>query len=99
MKSILDWPKQKKSQPRLSAELDQTTDDNEYTIEMSCGADMPDLPGTRGAEREVVMPDIYGEKHEATEPPLKILDPNSPDIDKSTGFDPYDTVVLHEKKG
>jgi hypothetical protein len=52
-----------------------------------------------GAEREVVMPDIYGEKHELTEPPVKTLDPTSPDIDVSTGFDPYDTVVLHEKQG
>jgi hypothetical protein len=58
-----------------------------------------DDSGTRGAEREVVMPDIYGEKHEATKPHLKILDPTSPEIDESTGFDPYDTVVLHEKQG
>ena len=58
-----------------------------------------DDSGTRSAEREVVMPDIYGEKHEATKPHLKILDPTSPDIDVSTGFDPYDTVVLHNKKG
>ena len=52
-----------------------------------------------GAEREVVMPDIYAEKHELTEPPVKALGPTSPDIDVSTGFDPYDTVVLHEKQG
>ena len=49
------------------------------------------------------MPDIYGEKIDAgervdvTEPLLKILDPSSPDIDKSTGFNPYDTAVLKEK--
>ena len=49
--------------------------------------------------QEVVMPDIYGEKHETTEPLLKVLDPTSPDIDKSAGFDPYDTVVLHEDQG
>ena len=58
-----------------------------------------DDSGTRSDEREVVMPDIYAEKHEATKPHLKILDPTSPDIDVSTGFDPYDTVVLHEKQG
>ena len=52
-----------------------------------------------GAEREVVMPDIYAERHELTEPPVTTLDPTSPDIDLSTGFDPYDTVVLHEKQG
>ena len=50
-------------------------------------------------QQEVAMPDIYGEQQEATEPHLKILDPTSPDIDESTGFDPYDTVILHEKQG
>ncbi len=49
--------------------------------------------------REPVMPDIYREDHAATEPALKILDSTSPDIDESPGFDPYDTVVLHEKHG
>ncbi len=82
MKLNLDWLKEKKSQPTVSAELGQFTGD---------------IDG--GAEREVVMPDIYAEKHELTEPPVKILDPTSPDIDVSTGFDPYDTVVLHEKQG
>ena len=53
----------------------------------------------RAPQQEVVMPDIYGEQIEATEPLLKILNPTSPDIDESTGFDPYDTVVLHEKQG
>lgn len=53
----------------------------------------------RAPQQKVVMPDIYGEQHEATEPLLKIVDPTSPDIDKSAGFDPYDTVVLHEKQG
>jgi len=45
----------------------------------------------------VVMPDIYAEKHAATQPLLKILDPNSPDIDSSTGFNPYDTAVFLKK--
>jgi len=45
------------------------------------------------------MPGIYVGQDEATEPTLKILDPISPDIDESTGFDPYDTAVLHENQG
>ena len=49
--------------------------------------------------QEVVMPDIYGEAHENTQPIIKVLDPTASDIDESTGFDPYDTVVLHEKQG
>jgi hypothetical protein len=53
----------------------------------------------RAPLQEVVMPDIYGEAHEDTQPLIKILDPTSPDTEESTGFDPYDTVVLHEKQG
>lgn len=37
--------------------------------------------------------------HVPTVPDLQILDQSSPGIDKSTGFNPYDTVVLHEKQG
>ena len=48
---------------------------------------------------DLVMPDIYTVKRVDTVPHLKILDLSSPDIDNSTGFDPYDTVVLHEKQG
>ncbi len=84
MKRILDWLKEKKPRSTVSAEPDQTTDDNddkEYTI------------------RESVMPDIYREDHETSEPVLKIPDSTSPDINESPGFDPYDTVVLHEKHG
>ena len=49
------------------------------------------------SEQDVVMPDIYAEKHAATQPLLKILDPNSPDIDSSNGFNPYDTAVFLKK--
>lgn len=59
----------------------------------------PTVSAVPDQAQEVVMPDIYAEKHEATEPLLKVLDPTSPDIDKSAGFDPYDTVVLHEDQG
>lgn len=43
------------------------------------------------------MPDIYGKKHDASEPLLNILDASSSDIDKSAGFDPRDTAVLRKK--
>ncbi len=46
---------------------------------------------------DVVMPDIYGENSDDTEPLLNILDPSSPDTDDSTGFNPYDTAVLQKK--
>ncbi len=46
---------------------------------------------------DVVMPDIYGENDDDTQPLLNILDPSSPDTDDSTGFNPYDTAVLQKK--
>ncbi len=46
---------------------------------------------------DVVMPDIYADEQVATVWGIKILDPSSPDIDKSTGFNPYDTAVLQKK--
>ncbi len=45
---------------------------------------------------DVLMPDIYGENNDDTEPLLDILDTSSPD-DESTGFNPYDTAVLQKK--
>lgn len=46
---------------------------------------------------DVVMPDIYGENDDDTEPLLNVLDPSSQDTDGSTEFNPYDTAVLHKK--
>ena len=46
---------------------------------------------------DLVMPDIYADEHVATAPHLKVIDLSSPDIDKSTGFNPYDTAVLRKK--
>lgn len=46
---------------------------------------------------DLVMPDIYTVKHVETVPDLKIIDLSSPDIDKSTGLNPYDTAVLRKK--
>ncbi|MDA0994929.1 MAG: hypothetical protein O3A13_15020 [Proteobacteria bacterium] len=72
---------------------------DDYTVEMSCGAELSGRVESGGPGKNVLMPDIYGDRHDATEPLLKILDQSSPDVDISTGFNPYDTVVLHEKPG
>ena len=49
------------------------------------------------AVEDLVMPDIYAVEHVDTVPVLKIIDLSSPDIDKTTGFNPYDTAVLRKK--
>lgn len=46
---------------------------------------------------DLVMPDIYAVEHVDTVPVLKVIDLSSPDIDESTGFNPYDTAVLRKK--
>ena len=47
---------------------------------------------------DLVTPDIYADEHVATVPDLKPLVPSSPGIDKSAGFNPYDTGVYQKKK-
>ena len=46
---------------------------------------------------DLLTPDIYADEHVATVPDLRTLVPSSPDIDKSAGFNPYDTGVLQKK--
>ncbi len=46
---------------------------------------------------DLVTPDIYADEHVATVPDLRTLVPSSPDIDKSEGFNPYDTAVFQKK--
>ena len=43
------------------------------------------------------MPDIYADEHDVPAPDRKFLDPSSPDADKTTGFNPYDTAKMHKK--
>jgi hypothetical protein len=45
---------------------------------------------------DLELPDIYADTSSATAAHLKIIDISSPDIDKSTGFNPYDTAVLRK---
>ncbi len=56
-----------------------------------------------GPGKNVLMPDIYAEEFGVKETPLEIVDESSPDIDessgidKSAGFNPYDTGTLYKK--
>jgi hypothetical protein len=43
------------------------------------------------------LPDIYADDHGSPTPSRKFLDPSSPDADKTTGFNPYDTAGMHKK--
>ncbi len=84
MKRIFSWLERKFSRPTAPIASDRPPD----TVQVSAGIEMPDIYGEKIDA---------GERIDVTEPLLKILDPSSPDIDKSTGFNPYDTAVLREK--
>ncbi len=69
----------------------------DYAVEVGFDAELPGRGDTQEPGPSVLMPDIYAEKPVSTDPKLEILDRSSPDAVKSTGFDPYDTIVLHKK--
>jgi hypothetical protein len=52
-----------------------------------------DQPSKPVSEADLVTPDIYAEVKTTAE----ILNLSSPDSDKKTGFNPYDTARLHKK--
>jgi hypothetical protein len=59
--------------------------------------DVTEQPSKPLTVEDLVMPDIYSVEHVETVPNLKVIDLSSPDIDKSSGFNPYDTAVLRKK--
>ncbi len=64
----------------------------------SINADELDLPkDLQDLVNDAPMPDIYADDHGSPAPSRKFLDPSSPDADKTTGFNPYDTVKMHKK--
>ncbi len=60
-------------------------------------SDVAEQPSKPVSVEDLVMPDIYADKPANTVPLLRVIDLSSPDIDKSTGFNPYDTAILREK--
>ena len=52
-----------------------------------------------GSGKNAEMPDIYAEKRAVEETSIEVApsDVESPDIDYSRGFDPYDTGILYKK--
>ena len=84
------------SSSTVGVESDDLVNDD-YEVETAFDAEMNGRIESLGPGKNILMPDIYGNEHVATVPDLKILDLSSPDIDESTGFNPYDTAVLRKK--
>jgi len=96
MKRMLAWLGTKLS--RWGAEADEPSDPESVGpgIDESTG-DAANETHFELRETNAPMPDIYADEHDAPEPARKFLDPSSPDADKTTGFNPYDTARMHKK--
>ncbi len=103
MKDIPKWLAERLCQLKKPVESDQPNDDesvspdSEGRGEISLSAEVAGWMDNHEAEKNVVMPDIYSEAHDATVPQLKLLDLDLTDLDESTGFNPYDTAVFQKK--
>ena len=65
---------------------------------VSVKPDELDLPkDMQDRVNDAPIPDIYADDHCSPAPSRKFLDPSSPDADKTTGFNPYDTAKMHKK--
>ena len=71
---------------------------NEPSNPESVKPDELDLPKEmQDLVRDAPIPDIYADDHGSPAPSRNFLDPSSPDADKTTGFNPYDTSEMHKK--
>ncbi len=96
MKRMIAWLETKLS--RWGAGADEPSDPESVGpgVDGSTGAAANETHYEPG-ETNAPMPDIYADEHDAPAPDRKFLDPSSPDADKTTGFNPYDTASLYKK--
>ena len=89
MKQIISWLQAKLSR---SKSIDPPSESESVNPnELDLPREMQDLVN------DAPMPDIYADDHGSPAPSRKFLDPSSPDADKTTGFNPYDTAKIHKK--
>ena len=102
MKRIVRWLETKLSRGEAVADEPSNAevvkpDVCESTIDIFLGDEVTNLTQDQEPEKNVLMPDVDVDEHIDTVPNLEVLDPSSPDIDESTGFNPYDTAKMHKK--
>ncbi len=96
MKRIVRWLETKLSRPKSPDTSDAPSGSESAKLdEFDLGIDLPE--DLQEPAKNVLMPDICADEHIDTVPNLEVLDPSSPDIDESTGFNPYDTGTLQKK--
>ena len=90
MKLVITWLESILSRWGIVADA-RSNPENINADELDEPKDMQDLAS------DAPMPDIYADEHDVPAPDRKFLDPSSPDADKTTGFNPYDTAKMHKK--
>ena len=93
MLRILRWLETRLSRPKspdASGESESVKPD-----EIDLGIDLP--KGLQEPTKSVLMPDIYGEEHDATVPHLKIPDQPTLEDGESAGFNPYETAKMQKE--
>ena len=104
MKDIPKWLAERLSQLINPIEEDRPSksacikpDINESNIDIFLGDAVSSLVDEQELAEKVLRLDRNSDELDQTVPDLKILEPDSSDTDKSTGFDPYDTGVFQKK--
>ena len=83
-----DWPSNSES---------IKPDINESIIDIFLGDAVANLLDEQELVEKVLRHDKNSDDLDRTVSDLKIIDPDSPDTDQSTGFDPDDTGVIQKK--
>ena len=69
-----------------------------WDVESSFNMELPGNSDARAPAQSSVMPDIYAKAATVNKPEPKVVAQSLPNIDKSIGFNPYDTGVLQQQK-
>ncbi len=96
MKEMINWLQTILSRWGTDADEPSDVKDVAQDTNESTG-DADNSMQNKQAEADATMPDIYADTDVASPADRKFLDPSSPDADKTTGFNPYDTARLHKK--
>ena len=91
MKLMITWLETILSRWGAVADAPRNSEDDESD------SDVASSTQGQGPEENATMPDIYADELAETVPHLRHLEPSSPDADKTTGFNPYDTAKMHKK--
>ncbi len=104
MKDIPKWLAERLSELKNPVEESRPSnsesikpDVNESAIDIFLGDAVASLVDEQELVEKVLKHDEYSDELDQTVPDIKILEPDSSDTDKSTGFDPYDTGVFQKK--